>query len=166
MKNHECAFVTKLPVAVLAGLLFILAAVSVPACQRDGDLVREELRTRQTIWARDLGALRRAVADARASLDALPRAGGDSDAVARRRGMEVILDNDRQALIDVEIQVGQLGQQIEAALGVGDDAGRRMLDEQSARITEYLQAMRQRILESNTGIAALAARREARAASN
>jgi hypothetical protein len=69
-------------------------------------------------------------------------------------------------LIDVDIQVRQIGQRIEEAIGAGGDAGRQMLEEESARIGGYLQAMRQRIPEARQGVAALTRAREPETARN
>jgi hypothetical protein len=124
-------------------LVNVIGGTCLSGCQRDGEAVHVLLKARQGDWARQVDMLRRQQIEMRARFDRLPAAAGNSRAAgpASQRLVEAALDGNRQALADVDVQIQQVGDRVEAALVSGGDAGMKVLDEESARIGGYLRTM-------------------------
>jgi len=121
-------------------------------------VTRAALKARETEWTRELAALQSDQVQLRARFDALPVAATDRGVTASavRRRAAAVLDGSRQSLVDIEMQMHQVGPRVEAALVRGGDAGKQALDEESARMESHFQAMRQGLEATQLEVAAAA----------
>jgi hypothetical protein len=55
--------------------------------------------------------------------------------------LRAALDGATQSLVDVEGQMRQVGPRIEQAIGEGGDVAEKALDEETSRMTAYLQGV-------------------------
>ena len=68
------------------------------------------------------------------------RLDGQPPSVAARRA-RATLAGTGQALVDVDIQIRQVGPQVERAIKAGGDQAGKALEEESTRVNGYLQAL-------------------------
>ena len=117
------------------------ALLSAAGCERDIDSVRAELAAKQAVWQRELGTIkaqRGALAERLARQPMATASAKEAPAITR---MRATLDGLAQSLVDVEIQMRQLSSRLENAPRRGGDALQKALDEDSARMTDYFQAL-------------------------
>jgi hypothetical protein len=113
-----------------------LAIASAVACERDADSVRAALAARESSWSRRLTTLRseHKALEARA----VARAARTQTETAR---LQAVVAGVRQSLADVEIQMHQIAPAVEHATVRGADAAQAALDEASARMAAYFDAL-------------------------
>jgi hypothetical protein len=112
-------------------------------CQRDAETARALLRTQQASWERGLGSLKEQQAALKERFERQPpppaTAPGDVSPTAMR--MRAILDGGRQSLVDIESQIRQVPDRLEPAMGRGPEVAEKALEQESARINDYLKSM-------------------------
>lgn len=123
------------------GVIGIATLVWAAGCERDVETVRAELAAKQASWQRGIEAFKAqhaAIGERLARQPMAAAAGWNTPAVKR---MRLTLDGFAQSLVDVEIQMRQVGSRVEQALGRGRDAAHKALDEDGERMNGYLQAL-------------------------
>jgi hypothetical protein len=117
------------------------ALLSAAGCERDIESVRAELAVRQAVWQRELGTIRAQRGALAERLARQPRAVASAKEAPAITRMRATLDGLAQSLVDVEIQMRQVVSRLENAPRHGGDDLQKALDEDSARMAAYLQAL-------------------------
>lgn len=118
---------------VQRGLVVLVSLAVTAGCERDGGAIRAALASRQAEWQREIQSLK-----AQQSALSERYVPGSSTAALR---VHAAIDGVAQSIADVEAQARQISPRVEVAIGRGGEAGEKALDEESARMRDYLQAL-------------------------
>jgi len=119
----------------------VAALLSAAGCERDVDSARADLAVRQAAWQRELATIKAQHAVLAERLARQPMAAAAAKETPAVTRMRATLGGLAQSLVDVEIQMRQVGSRLENASSRGGDALQKALAEDSARMTDYFQAL-------------------------
>jgi hypothetical protein len=111
-------------------------------CERDGESLRAQLSAHQASWERQLSTIKPQHAALKQRFERKTAAPGGPEGMSpAARRLRAVLDGNAQSLVDVEIQIRQVGPRLEEALRRGGDEAQKVLEGDSGRMNEYLQAL-------------------------
>jgi hypothetical protein len=119
-----------------AGLLIVVlvSGWALGGCQGNGEQIRATLAAREASWQREIDTLKSQKVSLRSRVDGQP----PGPAVRRAR---TTIGGIGQSLVDVEIQMRQIGPRVEKAISAGSDDASKALEEESGRMNGYLEAL-------------------------
>lgn len=126
--------------AVFIGVVFVTGLAA--GCERDGESLRAQLAARQASWEQQIGAIKAQHAALKERFERKIAAANAPEATSpAAMRMRVVVDGTRQSLVDVEMQMRQVGPRLEEEIRRGGDAAEKLLEAETGRMNDYLQGM-------------------------